>query len=114
MSELIFVAKTPMPKKCNTCGKMILQDEPSFWDKTNKRNYHEDCKPDALSELVVKGVGGRQRTTFDTNPSTFEYDIEAEYNKLSQEGYLPQEAIELSRQKFELALANWKVRTWKK
>lgn len=57
MAELIYVKFTKYKNICNACGIAIPSGSVSWWNKQEKLNYHELCKPiDATSEQVQNAM----------------------------------------------------------
>jgi hypothetical protein len=112
---LIYVSHLKFQKKCATCGNNIPKDEECWWDKETKLNYHNNCKPQALP-LVASGkkesTEPAMQSTSSSALASFDYDIEGAYAELEQKYEDPFIVVELSRQKYEQALANWKAKTW--
>lgn len=121
MSELRFVKQTKYANKCAECHNTIPKGVPAFWNGLkgeDSKNYHENCKPGVDSGVVSptpkQEAGATKRSQADEAPvPLFKYDVDAEYQKLLDSGKDPLEAIELARQKFELAHTNFKAKRWK-
>jgi len=45
LMAVVYIPKLEFKiKACNTCGKEIPKGDPCFWDKSNKKNYHDNNK----------------------------------------------------------------------
>ena len=60
MANLIYIKGLKFQKKCASCGENIPKDAPCWWDKENKKNYHENHKPVQADPSAGKQTGRKE------------------------------------------------------